>query len=306
MAGAGAEPGTRCGTVALLGAPNVGKSTLINRLVGAKIAIVTPKVQTTRSRTLGVRCVGRSQLVFIDTPGIFEPKRRLERAMVRAAWTGAESADLNLLLVDAERGVDAETERIVEALKKLPLRRLAALNKIDRVERSRLLPLAERLNALDGFERIFMISALSGDGVEALERYLAEGVPEGPWLYPEDQLTDVSERVFAAEITREQLFLQLRQELPYAVAVETESWQEQDDGSVRIEQTIYALRESHKPIILGKGGRRIKAIGRAAREELERALERRVHLFLRVKVRENWIDDPRLYRALGLDFPRDT
>lgn len=296
---------TRCGTIALLGAPNAGKSTLVNRLVGAKIAIVSPKVQTTRSRTLGIRCIGRSQLVFLDTPGIFTPKRRLERAMVEAAWSGAESADIDLLVVDAVRGIDADTRRIAETLKTLPARRIAVLNKIDRIERPRLLPLAERLNALGDFARIFMVSALQGDGIAELERDLAENVPEGPWLYPADQLTDVSERVFAAEITRERLFLQLREELPYSVAVETESWQEQDDGSVRIEQTVFCLRESHKPILLGKGGSRIKAVGQSAREEMERAFGRRVHLFLHVKVRENWTEDPARYRALGLDFPKD-
>ncbi len=292
--------------VAILGAPNAGKSTLINRLVGVKVAIVTPKAQTTRTRTLAIRCVGSAQLVLIDTPGIFAPKRRLERAMVQAAWAGAQEADVVLLIVDARRGIDDKTERIARALAARPGRRVAALNKIDTIERARLLPLAERLAALCPFERIFMISALTGDGVDELERSVAAMLPEGPWLYPEDQLSDISERLFAAEVTREQLFLQLREELPYALAVETDEWRELADGSVRIAQTIYALRDAHKPIVLGKGGRRIKAIGERARAELERLLDRRVHLALHVKVRTGWIDDPARYRALGLAFPKET
>ncbi len=294
----------RCGFVALIGAPNVGKSTLLNSLVRAKISIVTPKVQTTRSRIIGLSVRGASQLVFVDTPGIFRPKRRLERAMVAAAWSGAGDADIVVLLVDAAKRLDADTERIVARLDATGRETVLALNKIDLVKRESLLPLAKRLDGGGNFARVFMISAKTGDGVEELAAYLADGVPEGPWLYPEDQLSDISERLLAAEITREQLFLQLHEELPYALAVETESWREQKDGSVRIEQVIYVLRESHKPILLGKGGRRIKEVGSAARAEIERILGRKAHLFLFVQVSKNWLDDPERYRDLGLEFPR--
>jgi GTP-binding protein Era len=299
----GGEPdGRRAGFIAVIGAPNAGKSTLLNRLIGAKIAIVTPKVQTTRARAVGILIHGPAQLIFVDTPGIFEPSRRLERAMVSAAWSGAETADVVLLLVDAAHPADADTTRIMEGLRKAGREAVLALNKIDLVARPELLPLADRLQKEGVFSRVFMISAVTGDGVSELVDYLAERIPEGPWLYPEDQLSDVSERLLAAEVTREQLFLQLQQELPYALTVETESWKELEDGSVRIDQIVYVLRESQKPILLGKGGRRIRSVGSAARKELERMLERRVHLFLFVKVRPDWIDRAAHYRAMGLEY----
>jgi GTP-binding protein Era len=303
-----AEAATRCGFVALLGAPNVGKSTLLNRLVGTKVSIVTPKVQTTRSRVLGIAIAGATQIVFIDTPGIFKPKKRLERAMVSAAWGGARDADLVVVLVDAKRGVDSDTRLIVGHLRRQKRHAVLAINKVDVVKRPGLLELAaaldrERLgDASRLFTDIFMISALTGDGVGELAALLAGSVPAGPWLYPEDQAADMPLRLLAAEITREQVFLQLQQELPYAAAVETEAWSERDDGSVRIDQLIYIRRDSQKMIVLGKGGQRIKAIGSVARRELEKLLDRRVHLFIHVKVRDKWQDDPERYRELGLDF----
>jgi GTP-binding protein Era len=299
--GGGGEVKRRCGFVALMGAPNSGKSTLLNRIVGAKVSIVTPKVQTTRTRVVGIALAGETQLVFVDTPGIFMPKRRLERAMVAAAWSGAAAADIVVALVDAAKGMDEDVRRIIDGLKKSGRNAVLALNKVDLVKREKLLGLAEALNAEGVFTDTFMISALTGDGVPDLVAHLRARLPEGPWLYPEDQLADMPERLLAAEITREQVFLQLRQELPYAAAVETESWTTFEDGSVRIDQIIYVQRQSQKGIVLGKGGRQIKAIGAAAREELEKALGRRVHLFLYVKVRE-WIDKPDYYRALGLEF----
>ena len=319
----GAE--TRAGFVAIVGAPNVGKSTLLNRLVGTKVSIVSPKVQTTRTRVLGICMEGASQVIFIDTPGIFKPRRRLDRAMVSAAWGGAAGADEVLLLVDAAKGIDRDTAAIVKKLKKAgtgasarlggdqgarkgkknqPARKpaLLALNKIDIVKKPALLALAADLDQSGIFSDTFMISAETGDGVQDLMGFLAAQVPAGPWLYPEDQLTDMPGRLTAAEITREQLYLQLHQELPYALAVETEGWQEKDDGSVRIDQVVYVERTSQKAIVLGKGGSRIRTIGETARKELEQILERRVHLFLFVKVRGNWGDDPERYRDLGLDF----
>jgi len=294
--------GRRCGFVALLGAPNVGKSTLLNTLVGSKVSIVSPKVQTTRSRVLGICIRGPAQVVFVDTPGIFEPRRRLDRAMVQAAWQGAGDADLIVLLVDAKLGVDGDTRRIVDGLRKTKRKAVLVLNKIDAVKRTGLLKLAETLNGEGVFTDIFMISALTGDGVDDLAGHLADGVPEGPWLYPEDQITDIPMRLLAAEITREKLYLQLHQELPYSAAVETESWQEFDDGSVRIGQVVYVQRPSQKAIVLGKGGQRIKALGAAAREELMTLFDRKVHLFIHVKTREKWADDPERYRDLGLEF----
>lgn len=291
----------RCGFVALVGAPNAGKSTLLNCIVGAKLSIVTPKVQTTRTRVLGITVVGQAQLIFIDTPGIFAPRRRLERAMVAAAWGGAAGADIIVVLVDAVRGIDEDVKRITDGLRAANRKAVLALNKIDLVRRESLLGLADELNATGVFTDTFMISALTRDGVDDLVAFLCARLPQGPWLYPEDQLSDMPERLLAAEVTREQVFLQLHQELPYAAAVETESWEDFEDGSVRIDQVIYVQRESQKPIVLGKGGRRIKAIGSAARAELERLLERRVHLFLHVKVRD-WVEAPDHYRALGLDF----
>jgi len=300
-----AEPGTasrHCGFVALIGAPNTGKSTLLNRLVGAKVSIVTPKVQTTRTRVLGIALRGAAQVIFIDTPGIFQPRRRLDRAMVAAAWSGAADADLVVLLVDAEKGVTDDTGRIVEGLGKAGRKAILALNKIDLVRRESLLALSAELNATGIFTDTFMISAATGDGVDDLMDALITRLPEGPWLYPEDQLSDMPERLLAAEITREKLFLQLRQELPYALTVETEEWEERPDGSVRVGQVIYVQRDSQKAIVLGRGGQRIKSVGAAAREELEGMLGCKVHLFLFVKVREKWGEDPERYRDWGLDF----
>jgi GTPase len=292
----------RCGYVALVGAPNVGKSTLLNQLIGAKVSIVSPKVQTTRSRILGLAIDGAAQLIFVDTPGIFAPKRRLERAMVAAAWAGAAEADAVVLLIDAARGIDEDSRRIIDGLKSAGRRAVLALNKVDLVEPPALLPLTAALNKEGIFDAVFMVSALSGDGVADLKRHLAGAVPAGPWLFPEDQLTDLPQRLIAAEITREQVFLQLHQELPYATFVETEEWQEREDGSVRIAQTIHVMRDSQKAIVLGKGGRQIKEIGARARTELERVLGRRVHLFLFVRVTEDWSEDRARYRDMGLEF----
>ena len=298
-----AADGQRCGFVALIGAPNAGKSTLLNAMVGSKVSIVSPKVQTTRSRVLGIAIEGLRQLVFVDTPGIFAPRRRLDRAMVAAAWAGANDADLVVLLVDASRReLGEDTERIIAQLKEAGRSAILALNKVDAIERPKLLALAERLNATGVFTDVFMISALTGDGLDRLRSMLAQRVPEGPWLYPEDQISDIPMRLLAAEVTREKLFLQLQQELPYASTVETESWEEFKDGSVKISQVVYVQRDSQKAIVLGKAGARVKAIGAAARQELEAMLERRVHLMLFVKVRENWLDDPERYRDWGLDF----
>ncbi|HEY3908713.1 MAG TPA: GTPase Era [Stellaceae bacterium] len=293
---------TRCGYVALIGAPNAGKSTLLNRLVGHKLAIVTPKAQTTRSRLLGIAIEGKAQLVYVDTPGIFAPRRRLDRAMVSAAWSGAEDADATVLLVDAARGLDRDTRRILDRLAQRGRSSVLALNKIDLVRRDALLGLAATMSKEGRFDPVFMISGLNGDGVEDLKRHLAGAVPAGPWLFPEDQLSDAPERLIAAEITREQVFLQLHDELPYASTVETESWENRRDGSARIEQVIYVERASQRAIVLGEGGQRIKTIGARARAELERLLERRVHLFLFVKVRQNWGEDRERFMALGLDY----
>jgi GTP-binding protein Era len=295
-------PHTRCGFVAVVGAPNAGKSTLVNTLVGAKVAIVTPKVQTTRTRILGIAIAEGTQLVFIDTPGIFAPKRRLDRAMVAAAWSGAADADEIVVLVDSKAGFDDDTRRIVAGLKTAGRRAILALNKIDIVRRENLLGLAAELNGEGIFSDTFMISAQSGDGVGDLVRTLAPRMPEGPWHFPADQLSDMNERLFAAEVTREKLFLQLRQEVPYALTVETDAWEEFQDGSVKITQTIYLARDAHKAIVLGKGGARIKAIREAARQELEDHFGRRVHLFLYAAVRENWGEDPERFRTWGLEF----
>jgi GTP-binding protein Era len=293
---------TRCGFVGLIGAPNAGKSTLLNRLVGHKLAIVTPKPQTTRSRLLGIAAVGNSQLVFVDTPGIFSPRRRLDRAMVKAAWAAAEDADVLVLLVDSARGLNSEITPLLEGLKKRRRGSILALNKIDLLRRERLLPLAAEFACEALFERTFMISALSGDGVDDLRSYLEARVPNGPWLFPEGQLSDASERAIAAEITREQVFLQLQEELPYASTVETESWEERGDGSVRIGQVIFVERPAQRAIVLGEGGRRIKAIGERARAEIGSRLGRAVHLFLFVKARPKWSEDRERYRELGLDY----
>ncbi len=297
-------PATRCGYVALIGAPNSGKSTLLNALVGAKVSIVSPKVQTTRRRVLGIAIHEGAQIIFVDTPGIFSPRpgRRLERAMVSAAWAGAEDADLVVLLVDVTRSDDADTAAIVDRLEAAGRKAVLALNKIDLVKPPVLLGIADRFAKRGTFDPIFMISGLTGDGVEDLKRHLARALPEGPWLYPEDQLSDLPERLMAAEVTREQIFLQLRDELPYASTVETDKWEERKDGSVRIEQTIFVQRPSQKAIVLGEGGQRIKQIGERARAELETLLGRRVHLFLHVRVEKDWTEDRERYEAIGLDF----
>jgi len=292
----------RCGYVALIGAPNVGKSTLLNTLVGAKVSIVSPKVQTTRRRILGIAVEGRSQLIFVDTPGIFEPKRRLERAMVAAAWSGVEDADVIVLLVDATRPADAATRAIVDKLKQAGRKTVLVINKIDLVPRPALLEIVDRY-ARDGiFDPVFMLSGLTGDGMGDLKAHLARMLPVGPWLFPEDQLSDLPQRLIAAEVTREQIFLQLHEELPYNSTVETDSWEERRDGSVRIEQSIYVMRPGQKAIVLGEGGRQIKRIGERARAELERMLDRRVHLFLFVRVKEDWTEDRERYEAMGLEY----
>jgi GTPase len=297
-----AEP-TRFGFVALIGAPNAGKSTLLNRLIGAKVSIVSPKVQTTRRRILGILIEGGAQIVFVDTPGIFAPRRRLDRAMVRSAWQGAEDADVIVLLVDATSprlGADAQT--IVDGLKSGGKRAILALNKVDAVKREKLLGLAQRLFDVGIFDEVFMISAETGDGVGDLLKALAARIPEGPWHYPEDQISDIPLREIAAEITREHLFRQLRAELPYALTVEPETWEDFQDGSVRIGQQIFVEREGQRAIVLGEGGQRIKAVREAAQPEIESLAGRKVHLFLHVKVRGNWQEDPERYRAMGLDF----
>ncbi|WP_340107151.1 GTPase Era [Pikeienuella sp. HZG-20] len=306
-----AEPSTRAGFVALIGEPNAGKSTLLNRMVGAKIAIVTHKVQTTRSRIRGVAMAdapdsaggGRAQIVFIDTPGLFRPRRRLDRAMVAAAWAGAEDADVVCLLVEAHRGLTEGVEAIIDILSNRPEARVAlVINKIDRVKPPVLLQLTEALNAKRPFQATFMISASRGHGVEALRSWLAGEMPEGPFLYPEDEISDLPQRMIAAEITREKLTLRLHQELPYQLTVETESWTELKDGSARIVQVIYVIRDGHKGIVLGKRGETIKAIGAEARKDIEELLGRRAHLFLEVKARPGWLDEKERFDAIGLDF----
>jgi len=298
------KPETRAGFVALVGAPNAGKSTLLNALVGSKIAIVTHKVQTTRNRISGIAVRGSSQIIFIDTPGIFrDPKRKLEKAMVDAAWKGIGGADLTALIVDAKSGIDGQVRHIAEALKSQNTPAVLVINKVDKVPRPKLLALSEELNKLATFKETFMISALKGDGVADLFDYLAKAVPKGPWLYPEDQMTDVSLRFLASEITREQIFLNLHQELPYALAVETVQWQERPDGSVRIEQNILCDKEGHKAMVIGKKGAMLKKIGAAAREEMGRVFERKVHLFLFAKVSKDWLEKPFHYREIGLEFP---
>ncbi|HEY7991828.1 MAG TPA: GTPase Era [Stellaceae bacterium] len=294
----------RCGFVAILGAPNAGKSTLLNRLLGAKLAIVTPKPQTTRRRMLGIVIEGEAQIVLVDTPGIFAPRRRLDRAMVEAAWSGASDADLVMMLIDADKGIDADAQRVLDGLAGHKPPAIAVLNKIDLVDKAALLPLAARLDATGLFQRVMMISSLTGDGVADLRAHLATAMPEGPWHFPDDQLTDLSERLIAAEITRERLFLELRQELPYASTVETDNWQEQPDGSARIDQTIHVERDSQKAIVLGKGGKQIKRIGELARAEMERSFGRRIHLFLFVRVTEGWADNREHLAALGLGDER--
>jgi GTP-binding protein Era len=293
-----------CGFVALIGSPNAGKSTLLNQLVGAKVSIVSRKVQTTRALVRGITLEGAAQIIFVDTPGIFKPKRRLDRAMVASAWGGAGDADAVALLIDARKGLDDESAAIVEHLPDIKQPKVLILNKIDLVARTSLLALAAEINGKVDFDETFMISALTGDGVAALRTKLAARMPPGPWLYPEDQISDAPLRMLAAEITREKLFERLHDELPYAATVETDQWLAQKDGSVRIEQTIFVERESQRKIVLGKGGQTIKAIGSSARIDIAEAAETKVHLFLFVKVRENWGDDPERYREMGLEFPR--
>ena len=302
---AGESGAKRCGFVALLGAPNAGKSTLLNALVGAKVSIVTPKVQTTRNLVRGIAIAGATQAVFIDTPGIFDPKRRLDRAMVTSALASAADADIVALLVDAKKGLDEEGREIVAKLAKVSREKILILNKIDLVPRETLLALAKEANDLLAFARTFMISAKSGDGVADVLDFFAARLPEGPWHYPADEITDLPLRLMAAEITREKLYLRLHQELPYQSTVETDSWKELADGSVRIEQSIYVERENQRKIVLGEGGRMIKAISMEARKEIAEAAERKVHLFLHVKVREKWGEDPERYRAAGIEFPKE-
>jgi GTP-binding protein Era len=300
-----AEEQTRCGFVALIGAPNAGKSTLLNALVGSKVTIVSRKVQTTRALIRGIAVEGQSQIVFVDTPGIFTPRRRLDRAMVASAWTGAHDADLVGVLVDAKKGIEEESEAILDKLGEVGGPKVLILNKVDIVAKEALLALASAANDKVKFEATFMISALSGDGVADLKRWLAGRMPQGPWLYPADQMSDAPLRQLAAEITREKLFERLHQELPYHSTVETEVWKELRKGDIRIEQTVYVERESQRKIVLGKGGQAIKAIGEASRKEIEKIVEAKVHLFLFVKVREGWGEDPERYRAMGLEFPTE-
>ncbi|MCC6780226.1 MAG: GTPase Era [Hyphomicrobiales bacterium] len=299
-----AEP-SRCGFIALIGAPNVGKSTLINALVGAKVAIVSHKVQTTRTLLRGIAIEGSAQLVFIDTPGIFAPKRRLDRAMVTNAWTGAHDADIVGVLIDAKRGLDDDALALLGEVATIGKPKMLIINKVDLVDKPSLLALAQQVVARVDVAATFMISALSGDGVADVRRWLAAHVPEGPWHYPEDQITDAPLRQLAAEITREKLYARLHQELPYQSTVETDQWKELRDGSTRIEQTIYVERESQRKIVLGKSGQTIKAIGADDRREIAEMIEAPVHLFLFVKVRERWGDDPDRYREMGLEFPKD-
>ena len=295
----------RCGFIALIGAPNAGKSTLINALVGSKVAIVTPKVQTTRTLLRGIAMEGSAQLVFLDTPGIFAPRRRLDRAMVTTAWSGAHDADIVAVLIDAKSGLNDDAEALLKKLEEVRQPKVLILNKVDLVEKAKLLAMAQAANEAAKFETTFMISATKGDGVADVRQWLATHVPQGPWHYPEDEVSDAPVRQLASEITREKLYLKLHQELPYQSTVETESWTERKDGSVRIEQTIYVERDSQKKIVLGKGGQSIKAIGEAARRELTDILEKKVHLFLFVKVREGWGDDPERYRQMGIEFPKE-
>jgi GTPase len=293
---------TRCGVVAVMGAPNAGKSTLVNRMVGSKVSIVSPKVQTTRTRVTGIAMEGQTQLILADTPGVFAPKRRLDRAMVDAAWRGAADADIVLVLVDAKRGLDEETRAIAAGLAERKIEAALALNKIDLVKRPALLELAAQLNGLHAFTDTFMISAETGDGVADLKRQLAGRLPNGPFLYPEDDLTDMPARLLAAEVTREHAFRQLREELPYSLTVETESWEELKDGSAKVNQVVFVRKEGQRKIVIGEGGARIKAIGSASRNELQRILERKLHLFLHVKVAEKWDEERGYFKAWGLEY----
>lgn len=306
MASPVAARDTRCSFIAVIGAPNAGKSTLVNQLVGTKVTIVSRKVQTTRIPVRGIVISGNSQLVFLDTPGIFRPRRRLDRAMVEAAWAGALDADAVVLLVDALKGLDEDVERVLQRLAASHAAKVLVLNKVDRLQdKKTLLDLAQELTSRVAFDRVFMVSALNGSGTEDLKTYLADTAPQGPWHYPEDEISDLSERKLAAEITREKIYERLHDELPYAVTVETTDWKTHKDGSARVEQTIFVERESQRMIVLGKGGATIKQISMDARGELSRLLEHPVHLFLFVKVRESWADDPERYREMGLEFPKE-
>ena len=297
-----AEEQTRCGFVALIGAPNAGKSTITNNFVGSKVSIVSPKVQTTRTLVKGIGIFENTQIIFLDTPGIFKPKRRLDRAMVASAWSGVGDADITVLVVDAKRGFDDETQSIVAKLNKNKIEAVLVLNRIDLVEKEKLLELSAKINVAGKFKETFMVSALTGQHIEDFYKYLADNLPVSPWFYPEEQISDMPLKLLVAEIVREKLFLFLRQELPYALTVEPELWERREDGSVRAEMTIYVERDSQKIIVLGRGGSMIKRIGQSARKEIEELLEERVHLFLFVKVRENWIDDPARYSDWGLNF----
>lgn len=292
-----------CGYVSVIGAPNAGKSTLVNHLVGSKVSIVSPKVQTTRTRVLGIVCKGETQVIFVDTPGIFTPKARLEKAMVAAAWQGAKDSEEVLLIIDVGHGyINADTRAVIARLKEQKRKVSAVLNKIDLLKKEKLLALATEMNAEGIFSEIYMVSALTGDGCDRLLTDLEKKMPQGPWMFAEDQVSDMPIRLLSAEITREKIFLQLGDELPYSSTVETESWEEFENGSVKISQTVYVMRDTQKAIFLGKGGARIKSIGAASRKDLEEMLERRVHLSIFVKVRDKWTDDPERYRDWGLDF----
>lgn len=295
---------THCGFVAVIGAPNAGKSTLVNALVGAKVSIVTHKAQTTRARMRGIAIAGKSQIVLVDTPGIFRPKRRLDRAMVETAWTEAREADVAVLVLDAIRGMDDVAEPIFQQAGELKIPLVLALNKVDKIDKAKLLALASEASKSLPLEQLFMVSALSGDGVEDLKTYLASRMPPGPWLFPEDQIADAPLRQWAAEVTREKMFLRLHEEIPYSSTVETTDWKQRKDGSIRIEQTIFVERQSQRKIVLGAKGQAIKQISMEARREIAEGVETPVHLFLFVKVRENWADDPERYREMGLDFPK--
>ncbi len=296
------QPETRCGFVAVLGAPNAGKSTLVNLLVGAKVSIVSPKVQTTRSRVRGIVMIGTSQIILVDVPGIFKPKRRLDRAMVATAWTESNDADVRLLLIDAQKGVDDNTAMIIDNLQKNNQKTVLVLNKIDLLEKEKLLPLIQQLKDIPIFTQTFLISAKTGENVKELSDYLAAHMPVGPYMFPEDHLSDLPNRLFAAEVTREKLYMHLQQELPYSLTVETTNWTQTAKGDIKIDQTIYVEREGQKAIIIGKNGSMLKKIGAAARYELTQLLGQKVHLFLFVKVRENWVNDPARYQEWGLDF----
>ena len=292
----------RAGFVSLIGAPNAGKSTITNNFVGSKVSIVSPKAQTTRTIVKGIGIYENTQIIFLDTPGIFKPKRRLDRAMVASAWSGMNDADMVVLVVDAKKGFDEQTQSIVSKLNKNSIEAILVLNKVDLIQKEKLLELSAKINVAGKFTETFMVSALTGQNIEDFYKYLADNLPESPWYYPEDQISDMPLKLLTAEVVREKLFLYLRQELPYAITVEPELWERREDGSVRAEMTIYVERDSQKTIVLGKGGSMIKKIGQSARKELEEMLEERIHLFLFVKVRENWGDDPARYTDWGLNF----